>query len=162
MREHNNNKLPLVSIGLPVFNGAKHIRYALDSILAQTLDDIEVIISDNASTDGTDEICQNYATLDKRIRYSRNDTNLGAAPNFNKVFSLAQGKYFQWAAHDDIYDTEFLQTCVTALETDSAIVLCFPEEVSIDDSGQFLRDRPYGFPNDLKNPRTTLQRATLA
>ena len=87
---------------MPVYNGAKFIRQTLDSILAQTFTDFELIISDNGSTDGTDTICSEYAQSDNRIRYYPNSVNRGAAWNYNRVFELARGIYFKWAAHDDL------------------------------------------------------------
>ncbi|WNC86000.1 glycosyltransferase family 2 protein [Thermosynechococcus sp. QKsg1] len=92
--EHN------LSIGMPVYNGAKFIREALDSLLAQTFTDFELIISDNASTDETEAICREYAAKDKRIRYVRQAQNLGAAANFKYVLDEARGEYFMWAAAD--------------------------------------------------------------
>lgn len=115
---------PYVSVGLPVFNGEDYLEEALDSILAQTYSDFELIISDNASTDRTEEICRAYTVRDKRIRYFRNETNLGAAKNFNRVFELSSGEYFKWASYDDVLGPEFLSRCITVLDQDSSIVLC--------------------------------------
>ncbi len=126
------NVQPRLSIGLPVFNGERFLREALDSILAQTFVDYEVIISDNASTDRTEEICREYAESDKRIRYSRNDTNLGAAKNFNRVFALSSGEYFKWAAADDVLEPDFLLRCVSVLERDPLAVLAYPRVTIID------------------------------
>ena len=92
---------PLVSIGLPVYNGDRYLAEALDSILAQSFADFELIISDNASTDGTQDICETYARRDERIVYSRLPENLGAAPNYNRLVEMARGELFKWAAHDD-------------------------------------------------------------
>lgn len=94
-------KMPQVSIGMPVYNGEKFIREALDSLLAQTFTDFELIISDNASTDGTEAICREYAAKDSRIRYVRQAKNLGPVANFKYVLDEAVGEYFMWAAHDD-------------------------------------------------------------
>src|SRR5882762_3625197 len=93
---------PKVSVGLPVYNGEKYLRLALDSLLKQEFKEFEVVISDNASTDGTAEICKRYAEKDKRIRYHRNHSNIGAGPNYKKVFDLSGGEFFKWCAHDDI------------------------------------------------------------
>jgi glycosyltransferase involved in cell wall biosynthesis len=92
------SKIPRVSIGLPVFNGEKYLAEALDSILSQTYRDFKLIISDNASTDRTEQICREYAAKDRRIRYYRNEKNIGAPKNFNRVFELSSGKYFRWDA----------------------------------------------------------------
>ena len=127
---------PLISIGLPVYNGENFLKEALDSILAQTFTDFELIISDNASTDKTEEICREYAAKDKRIRYYRNEYNLGAANNYNRVFKLSSGKYFKWAAHDDVCAPDYLKKCVTLLEQDPSIVLCYPKANLIDKEGR--------------------------
>ena len=110
-----NNK-PRVSIGMPVFNGENYLAEALDSLLTQTFSDFELIISDNASTDKTEEICRAYAVRDQRIRYFRNQENLGASRNYNRVFELSSGEYFKWAAHDDLCAPEFLGRCVDVLD----------------------------------------------
>ena len=106
---------PLVSIGMPVYNGERFIRQALDSLLAQDCENFELIISDNASADGTQEICLEYAAQDGRIRYYRNENNLGALANFNRVLGLAQGPYFMWAAHDDVWDARKFKLVLGAL-----------------------------------------------
>ena len=93
---------PTVSIGMPVYNGVPFLNEALDSILAQTYRDFELVISDNASTDETESICRAYAASDPRIRYYRQQENLGAMPNFNRVCELSRGQYFKWAACDDV------------------------------------------------------------
>lgn len=108
-----NAKIPCVSIGMPVFNGGKYIREALDSLLAQTFTDFELIISDNASTDGTEAICKEYEEKDSRIRYVRQTENRGAAANFRFVLGEARGEYFMWAAADDVWDTKFVETLLS-------------------------------------------------
>jgi glycosyltransferase involved in cell wall biosynthesis len=100
--------VPKVSIGMPVYNGELYIREALDSLLAQTFTNFELIISDNASTDGTEAICNEYATSDARIRYVRHSVNRGAIVNFQFVLDEAIGEYFMWAAADDIFFTNHL------------------------------------------------------
>jgi glycosyltransferase involved in cell wall biosynthesis len=133
-----NSNRPRVSIGLPVFNGEKYLRETLDSILAQTYRDFELIVSDNASTDHTQQICQDYAEKDSRIRYYRNEKNLGAPRNYNLVFELCSGEYFKWAAHDDVLAPEFLQKCVAALDKDQSIVLCCSRTGRIDEHGTLV------------------------
>src|SRR5688572_7662493 len=123
---------PKVSIGLPVYNGENYLSQALDSLLGQTYSDFELIISDNGSTDRTQEICRAYAIKDRRVRYFRSATNRGAAWNFNNVFALSSGKYFKWAAHDDICAPEFLERCLEVLECDPGIVVCFPKTMQMD------------------------------
>ena len=131
---------PLISIGMPVYNGANFIREALDSILSQTYENFELIISDNASTDETEKICREYMTKDARVRYYRSQQNLGAAWNFNRVFELSSGKYFKWAAHDDLIAPDFLLECVEVLERDSSLVLCHCQAKVIDDRGSVLQE----------------------
>jgi len=103
-----------VSIGVPVYNGARHIGRALDSLLAQTFPDFELIISDNASTDDTQRICEAYESRDQRVRYIRQKYNMGPLGNFNFVLNQAEGDYFMWAAHDDAWDSQFLETLLKA------------------------------------------------
>lgn len=126
---------PHVSIGIPVFNGENFLKCALDSILSQTYTDFEVIISDNASTDKTQQICLEYAAKDSRIRYYRNKENVGATANFNRLVSLSSGKYFKWAAHDDVLAPDYLEKCVTILDNDPSIVLCHSRAARIDENG---------------------------
>lgn len=104
--------LPKVSIGMPVYNGEKYIRKALDSLLAQTFTDFELIISDNDSTDKTRLICEEYCDLDKRIHYFSQPKNIGPYNNFLFVLNQASGKYFMWAAHDDYWDSNWIEVLV--------------------------------------------------
>lgn len=122
MSEHLHNK-PLVSIGLFVYNGERYIRKALDSLLAQDYENFELIISDNASTDKTQEICLDYAARDKRIRYYRNQRNMGIIGNANRVFELSTGEYFMWAAHDDYWDPRYIRSCLEAFGISEDIVI---------------------------------------
>lgn len=117
-------KNPTVSIGLPVYNGEKHVARALDSLLAQDFSDFEIIICDNASTDATAEICRSYKASDQRIRFHRNPTNLGLAGNFNRTFALARGEFFKWAAHDDWHSPASLRLTVEALRRHEDAVVC--------------------------------------
>ncbi|MEH2216754.1 MAG: glycosyltransferase family 2 protein [Nostoc sp.] len=131
---------PRLSIGLPVYNGEKFIKEAIDSLLAQTFEDFELIISDNASTDKTEEICRAYAEKDKRICYYRNDQNIGCARNFNRVFKLSSGEYFKWAAYDDLHAPDFIKKCVEVLDQDPSIILCHSQTYFIDEEGSFLQN----------------------
>jgi glycosyltransferase involved in cell wall biosynthesis len=128
-----NQNQPLVSIGMPVYNGERFLENALNSILAQTFRDFELIISDNGSTDRTEEICRQYAQIDQRIRYYRHAQNLGAGWNFDRVAELATGKYFKWACHDDLCALEFLERCVDILEQAPSFVLAYPKTLIIDE-----------------------------
>ncbi len=134
-----NRQSPRVSIGMPVYNGERFLADVLDSLLSQTFSDFELIISDNASTDKTQEICTTYAADDARIRYHSNESNLGAARNYNRVFELSEGEYFKWAAADDLCTPDYLKRCVEVLDSEADVVLCYPKTTIIDENGQILR-----------------------
>ncbi|AQT69448.1 Putative glycosyltransferase EpsE [Anaerohalosphaera lusitana] len=124
---------PLVTVGMPVYNGSKYLREALDSLLGQSFRDFKLIISDNASTDDTPMICAEYAAKDHRIDYFRHESNKGAAFNFNFVFNKCNSKYFKWAAHDDICKASYLEKCVTVLESaDDDMILAHTQAKTID------------------------------
>ena len=126
---------PVVSIGLPVYNGERYLAEAIQSFHIQSFDDFELVICDNASTDQTEEICKKYAALDSRIHYSRNKVNIGAVRNHNLVFKLSKGRYFKWAGHDDLYAPDYLLECVNVLNSDPAVALCYPKTILIDEFG---------------------------
>src|SRR5215212_10104103 len=107
---------PRVTVGIPVYNGAKYLGQAIESVLAQTFADFELIICDNASTDATAAIALDYAARDPRVRYARNRENLGVGRNFNRLIELGMGQYFKWLAADDVIAPEFLERCVEALD----------------------------------------------
>lgn len=133
---------PAVSIGMPVYNGAEYIREALDSLLAQTFTDFELIISDNASTDITADICREFMQRDSRVHYTRQADNLGAISNFQFVLSGASGKYFMWAACDDRWAPTFLERTVAVLESDEGCDLAFSNYIERDlESGSERRHR---------------------
>jgi len=111
-----------ISIGMPVYNGEKFLRTRLNSILNQSFSDFELIISDNTSTDDTSKICEEYAKTDKRIRYIRQQKNMGIIWNFNFVLQQAKNDYFVWAAVDDIWSQEFLENLVPILQNFSNVV----------------------------------------
>lgn len=127
---------PLVTVGFPVFNGEEYLKFALDSLLNQTYNNLEIIISDNASSDSTESICREYVKKDKRIRYSRNLNNIGAARNFYTVLEQASGKYFMWAAHDDLWHPSYIEKCVCKLEENPSYVLCLSNLIFIDKNGK--------------------------
>ena len=134
---------PRVSIGLPVRDGERYLRTALDSIRAQTFTDFELIIADNASSDGTEAICREYAAADRRVRIVRNTTNLGVARNFNLTLEQARGRYFKWAADDDVLEPEFVARCVEQLDRDPDLVLCHAQTRIIDEQGIAMGDYTY-------------------
>jgi glycosyltransferase involved in cell wall biosynthesis len=126
---------PLITIGLPVYNSERYLRQSLDSLLAQTYSDFVLIISDNASTDGTAQICREYAAADPRIRYSRNETNIGNPRNFNRVSDLATTRYLKWSTADDFWEKSFLERALDVMERDPTIALCYPQAVIVDADG---------------------------
>ena len=137
-----SNSKPLVSIGMPVYNGERFIREALDSLLAQDYENFELIISDNASTDRTQDICEEYAKSDPRIRYYRNKENIGSWDNFKKVAELALGKYFMWAAHDDVWHPTYIRELSALLEQYNSAVLAVCQATKIDLDGSRVWVRP--------------------
>lgn len=144
---------PLVSLAIPVYNGSNFVATAIESLLAQTFRDFELILSDNASTDDTWNICQDFARRDPRIRLHRFDANVGATRNFNHAFTLARGRYFKWAAHDDALEPTFLEECVKALEADRSVILAYPLARIIDEHGAPLD------PGDTYDPNATFTSA---
>jgi glycosyltransferase involved in cell wall biosynthesis len=123
---------------MPVYNGERFIREALDSILAQTFTDFELIISDNASTDATHAICADYAARDPRIRYVRNERNMGASYNYNRVTELSRGKYIRHAACDDVLAPTNIERCVEVMEADDGVALCYPQMSRINERGEAI------------------------
>jgi glycosyltransferase involved in cell wall biosynthesis len=152
---------PRVSVGLPVYNGEKYVAQAIDSVLGQTCADLELIISDNASTDSTQEICQRYAARDPRVRYYRSDTNRGASANYNRVFELARGEYFQWLAHDDLLAPEFAKQCVSALDENPTAVLCFSWVKVIDEHGEQTAAGAFDLKVDAHEPHVRFREILL-
>lgn len=146
---------PPVSIGMPVYNGANYLAEALDALLAQSFADFELVISDNASTDATEEICRGYAARDRRISYHRAEQNRGAAWNFNRVFALARSPYFKWAAHDDLCAPTMLARCVEALNRAPEIVLAYPRAHMLDPQGQPAQ--PYDINLRTDSPRPSVR-----
>ncbi|MDZ7319275.1 MAG: glycosyltransferase [candidate division KSB1 bacterium] len=131
---------PRVSLGMPVYNGEKYLEETLGSILAQTYQDFELVISDNGSTDRTQQICERYAAKDERIKYYRNSKNIGIAPNFNRVFELCSGEYFKWTDYDDLLAPDFVTKCVEGLDQYPDAAVCFPKTRLIDENGDLIRD----------------------
>ena len=115
---------PLVSIGIPLYNGEKGIAIALDSIINQNYTNLEIIISDNGSTDSTRAICEQHAQKDSRIKYFRSEENRGSIWNFNHVFELSSGKFFMWVAHDDRHERSIVKECVEKMKHFPDAVLC--------------------------------------
>lgn len=132
------HQTPRVSIGLPVFNGGELLEATLNSLLAQTYPDFELIISDNASIDQTETICRAYAAQDRRIRYYRGEENRGLGWNYSRVFKLSTGKYFKWATADDLCERELVARCLEVLDRDPTVILAYPKTRFIDAAGMPL------------------------
>ena len=141
---------PLVSVGLPVYNGEPFLAQSLDALLSQSYENFELVISDNASTDATAAICKEYAARDPRVRYLRQPENIGAARNHNVLVPEARGTYFKWAAADDLYAPELLELCVDALEQRPDVVLAHCDDAYIDEQGQVFHAAPAQV--DLEDP----------
>lgn len=132
---------PLVSVGLPVYNGERFLERAIQSMVDQTLPDWELVITDNGSEDSTAEIARRFTDADTRISYSRNPENLGASKNFEIAFEKTSGKYFAWLAYDDWFDPRYLEACVEVLENNEAAAMCFAEMGVADDTGKVFRTK---------------------
>jgi len=129
---------PTVSIGLPVYNAERYLSQTLDSILGQTFTDFELIISDNASSDGTEAICRQYASRDSRIAYYRSPKNVGLTGNFNRVFNLSSGRYFRWSSSDDLFAPTSIEECVHILDRYPDVALCYPKTTLINAEGNVI------------------------
>lgn len=132
--------MPRVSIAVPTYNCEKYIAQSLESLLGQSYGDFELVISDNASTDGTEAICRRYEAQDKRVRYVRRTENIGGPGNFRYVFSLCSGEYHKWSTADDYWHPEFLKEAVAVLDQNRDVVLCYPKTRKIDRDGATLAD----------------------
>jgi len=154
-------KKPRVSIGMPVRNGQKYIREAIDSICAQTFTDWELIVCDNASTDATEQIVRDYAARDPRVRYHRNPTDIGPANNHNVGVQLSRGEYFRWHAHDDMIAPTYLEECVKALDADPMIVCAYPRTIIVDDKGAFIENYDFRVQSNAAKPSTRFAQLVL-
>ena len=146
------NLTPLLSVGLFVYNGARFLEEALHAILNQTFTDFELIISDNASADRTREIVEAYAKRDDRIRYYRSEKNMGAGWNARRVYELATGKYFKWAAVDDLLEPDLLGRCVEIFESDPGCVVAYARTKEVDENGTFIKNYVTPMRADLNDP----------
>jgi glycosyltransferase involved in cell wall biosynthesis len=151
---YDEGSAPTVTVALPVYNGETYLAEALDGLLGQTYTDFELVISDNASTDGTAEICRRYAERDPRIRYVRQPANVGAVPNHNLLLPLARGRYFKWVGHDDLYEPRLLERVVEAIEAHPEAVLVNVWDGVVDEEGHRTVVR---YPLDTANPSPHLR-----
>ena len=143
---------PRVTLGVPLFNAERYLEECLDALLAQDYQDFEIVVSDNASTDRTWEICQRYAAADPRFRLYQNPRNFGGHVNYARVAQLARGELFKWVAYDDVCLPSYLSTCVAALDSAGPqAVLAYPRTVLIDEAGAVIG--PYADRLDLRDHR---------
>jgi|AGTN01.3.fsa_nt_gi Glycosyltransferases involved in cell wall biogenesis len=129
---------PPLCIGFPVHNGSAYLACSLNSLLRQSFGDFQVVISDNASTDSTADICHDFMRRDERVLYSRVPGNIGAGPNFNRVFALCRSPFFKWMAHDDLLAPQALERLMAALQADPGVVLAHSRLKLVDDAGRPL------------------------
>lgn len=129
-----------LGIGLPVYNGERYLTQTLESLRAQTYDDFEVLILDNASTDGTPALAEAVVSLDSRFRYKRKEVNTGGPSNFNDVFARMDNELYAWVAADDVYDPTFFAATVDLLDRSPEAIAAFTRVSMVDDSGRWLRD----------------------
>ena len=136
-----------VVIGVPTYNGGPHLVRALESLLSQTYSDFELVVVDDCSTDGTQELVSTYAAEDARMHFSRNDTRLGMVGNWRRTFELASEvhsdlDYFAWGSDHDIWHRRWLESLVPELESHPEAVLAYPRMGTISESGEPLRRGP--------------------
>jgi glycosyltransferase involved in cell wall biosynthesis len=151
---------PRLTIGMPVYNGERYLGDAIESILAQSFGDFTLLIADNASTDGTEDLCRRYAAHDNRIRYVRHPANLGASANFNFVFRGCGTEYFKWAAHDDVLGADFLRLCMDGLDSSPTAPYAMTLIVWIDEEGRVIEPDDDTLPPGLA-PADRLRRCLL-
>lgn len=134
----NDPRPPLVTIGVPVYNEARYLDASLHSLRAQDYPNLEIVLSDNASTDGTLALCERHAAADPRIRVERTAANRGATANFRHALDVARGRYFMWAAGHDLWTPGLVSECVALLEAHPQACLAFPCSRWIDGDGRAL------------------------
>jgi glycosyltransferase involved in cell wall biosynthesis len=123
---------------MPVYNGEQYVGAAIEAHLNQTYADFELVITDNASTDSSDEICRGYVAKDPRVKYYRNHQNLGASRNFNRCFELCTGEYFRWTPSDDLVSPNLLERAVEVLDHDPSVFVAYPKTKLIDGEGKLI------------------------
>ena len=143
---------------MPAFNAARHIQAAIDSILAQSISDLELIIYDNASTDNTEDLCRQAATRDPRVHYFRNERNLGGAENYNLTLRAARGRYFKWSSSNDLCHPEFLRVCISALESNQDAVVAYPRTLLFSDDPNTGKPYDDNLGLDVDDPRVRFTR----
>lgn len=139
---------PRLSIGLPVYNGEDYLGQSLDAVLGQTYENFELIISSNASTDATDDICRSYQARDPRIKFIRQPRNIGAAPNHTFVLQQSRGELFKWVSGDDLYARDLVARCIAVLDEHPEAILAHSWTAAIDDRGDIVQAMEYPLTTD--------------
>jgi glycosyltransferase involved in cell wall biosynthesis len=134
---------PKVVIGVPVFNEATYLKQSLDSLIGLSYKNLEIVVSDNGSTDGTSALIHEFASKDHRIKYIRHDCNIGAQANFQYCLDNSDGDYFMWGSGHDLWGSELVKNCVEYLESDPDCVLAYGSTVCIDGNGSPSREREF-------------------
>jgi glycosyltransferase involved in cell wall biosynthesis len=146
--------VPRLTLGLPVYNGERYLAASLDSLLAQTFTDFDLVISDNGSTDRTGEIARHYESIDPRVRYIHHPENRGSTFNHNFVMDQTRGEFFKWVSHDDLYAPDLLERCIDALDSRPEIVLAHGWTAFIDETGRITHPVDYALTTDVPDPVT--------
>jgi glycosyltransferase involved in cell wall biosynthesis len=154
------SKSPLISIGVPAYNSEAHIGLTLEGLLGQTCPDFEIIVSDNASTDGTRDVVERYRAQDARIRYERQPTNVGANPNYAHVVNLARGEFFKWSSSSDWCAPTFLGRCLEVLQSNPDTVLSVPRTRLFQNTPDEYEDYPWDIELPDERPSARLVRLT--
>ncbi len=112
----SNSKLPIVSVGIPTYNRPAGLHSTLECITMQTYKNLEIIVSDNCSPEKeTQKVVEKFMRSDRRIRYSRQEENMGPVFNLRCVLENSTGEYFMWAADDDEWEEKFIELCLNKL-----------------------------------------------
>jgi glycosyltransferase involved in cell wall biosynthesis len=156
MKQVTGDPTPLVSIGVPAYNDERYLTQTLESLLAQDYENLEIIVCDNASPDGTQEICRNFEKRDKRLRYFRHSENVGALRNFNLLFQLSKGEFFMWSGAHDLWDKDFVSKGVRELKKEPQTVLVAGEYHEIDEDGTYRKQIPVHVDTRSMNPAQRL------
>jgi glycosyltransferase involved in cell wall biosynthesis len=156
---HTPIAIPKLSVGMPVYNGAKTLEKAIRSVLAQTITDIEIIISDNGSTDSTSEICAKMAQEDGRVRFVRQSKTLSITDNFKFVLNEAKAPFFMWAAHDDVREPETAEKFIAALQANANAILAFGDLIEVTDGKR--TERAFDFVNAGLSPSARLRKSAI-
>jgi glycosyltransferase involved in cell wall biosynthesis len=137
---NNGHRKPRVSVGMPLYNREKYVGAAIEAHLNQTFEDFELIITDNASTDASGEICRAYAARDSRVKYYLNERNLGATGNYRRCFELSGGEYFRWTPSDDMVSDNLLERAIAILDRDASVLVAYGRTKLIDAEGNIISD----------------------